>query len=99
MAKNMIDAHYVQKIEERPKWLDTPGRTERATRMAKLYETLKLIEGTKMITYDKAEFEREFGSAKTSGKQNVYSYLLAKQVLPVIKYDGDKVYMWLRRKD
>lgn len=80
----------MQHIVERPKHLDRMGRG--GGKYLKIAETLKIMERTKALSYDKVEFEREFGKCGiVSMKVGLKKYGVKK---PRVVIDDGKVYVW-----
>lgn len=81
-----------QHVVERPKHLDLMGRSDSGGKYVKIAMTLKMIERTKALCYDQAEFDREFGK---NGMQ--YLKLVCKKMglkkTRVVKDEG-KIWIW-----
>lgn len=84
----------MQHIVERPKHLNLISRTKRGKDYIKIIETLKMIDRTKALCYDKIELEREFTKLANF---KCYLSVVAKKVgltkIRVVEDEG-KVYIW-----
>lgn len=89
---NTITELALQRVVERPKHLDKIIRSGRGTKFAKIAETLKLIERTKALSYDKIEYEREFGKHGIASMRNALKKHGIKK--PRVILDENKVYVW-----
>jgi len=82
----------LQHVIERPKHLDLIVRGGKGVKYAKVCETLKMIDRTKTLCYDKVEFEREFGK---TGINYMKVYLKDHGIKkPRCVVDEGKVYIW-----
>lgn len=82
-------------IVERPSFLNaTNMRGERGKAIAKIAETLKMIEASKCLVYDIREWEKEFGEKKYS----VNNFRTKLKELGITKLriarDNGKIYIW-----
>jgi hypothetical protein len=83
-------------VVERPTYLEINSRSEKTLKSAKMFESLKIIEGTtKAMRYDTAEFDREFDKKSTTALRQ---YAKAKDFKLRLVRDGNQVYIWLVKK-
>lgn len=82
----------LQHVVERPKHLENIRRSGRSLKYAKVLETVKMIDKTKALRFDKIEFEREFGK---TGINYMKTYLRKHGVKkPRIVTDEGKIFIW-----
>jgi hypothetical protein len=96
--KNGINEEAMQHVIERPSFLNNlsmKGGREKSLKIAKLAETMKLLEGTKCLQYDELEFNREWGGKKWSDNSLIAS-LKKHEMSPRLIRDNGKVYLWNR---
>lgn len=72
--------------------MDIAGRGGKGVKYAKICETVKMIDRTKALCYDKSEFEKEFGK---TGIHYMRKYLTEHGIKkPRCIIDDGKVYIW-----
>lgn len=90
--QNGVTDFIKQHVAERPKELDLLKGGARVSKYTSIAEALKIIDRTKDISFDKQEFEREFGA---HGKNAMLTALKKYGVKKprVVEYNG-KVHIW-----
>lgn len=91
-----IPQEALQHVVERPKHLDILKRysSGMSTKIAKIAETLKIIERSKSLCYDVNEFNKEFGGKKHS--RSYFSTTIKKCGIKKFRMveDEGKIYIW-----